>query len=79
MLRGIPMILSYWPLVPTMEEFASSTAWLPRWAWHVDVIMTSRCKPKQKEVRMWKLDGEIERILWNHLKPDHLLVNIATT
>jgi periodic tryptophan protein 1 len=33
------------------------------------------CVASQNKTREWKLDGEIERLLWNHLKPDHLLAS----
>ena len=32
------------------------------------------CSNTQNKIRVWKLDGEVEKLLWNHLKPDHLLV-----
>ncbi|CAI8008118.1 Periodic tryptophan protein 1 homolog [Geodia barretti] len=33
------------------------------------------CVASQNKTREWKLDGEVERLLWNHLKPDHLLAS----
>ena len=29
----------------------------------------------QAKKRVWKLDGEVEKVLWNHLKPEQLLVS----
>ena len=29
----------------------------------------------QVKIRVWKLDGEVEKVLWNHLKPEQLLVS----
>ena len=28
----------------------------------------------QAKVRVWKVDGEVEKVLWNHLRPEQLLV-----
>ena len=29
----------------------------------------------QAKKRVWKLDGEVEKVLWNHLKSEQLLVS----
>lgn len=34
--------------------------------------------PSQKPVRKWNVKGEVEKLLWNHLQPKHLLVSVNT-
>ena len=31
----------------------------------------------QNVLRSWKLDGEVEKVLWNHFKPELLLVCVC--
>ena len=33
----------------------------------------------QAKVRVWKVDGEVEKVLWNHLRPEQLLVRGGST
>ena len=33
----------------------------------------------QAKVRVWKVDGEVEKVLWNHLRPEQLLVRGGCT
>lgn len=33
------------------------------------------CMASKPKIRVWKLDGEVEKVLWNHLQPEHLLAS----